>query len=85
MTSPDTLTRPELWRGVSQLVLTVGTVFGPLPTGGFGVLENMTSERVEAEGEEAGGRGPGARGERADAEGEEPGGRGERADGWVGR
>ncbi|GFR43419.1 hypothetical protein Agub_g4500 [Astrephomene gubernaculifera] len=50
ITSPDSLSRPELWAGVAQVVLTVGTVFGPLPGGGFGVIDGMTSEKVEAEG-----------------------------------
>ncbi|GIL92972.1 hypothetical protein Vretimale_15467 [Volvox reticuliferus] len=50
ITNPESLTRPGLWEGVQQVVLTVGTVFGPLPEGGFGVLDGMTSERVEAEG-----------------------------------
>ncbi|EFJ53199.1 hypothetical protein VOLCADRAFT_102805 [Volvox carteri f. nagariensis] len=50
ITNPESLRRSELWEGVQQVVLTVGTVFGPLPEGGFGVLDGMTSERVEAEG-----------------------------------
>ncbi|GLC44733.1 hypothetical protein PLESTB_000970600 [Pleodorina starrii] len=50
ITSPDSLKRSGLWEGVQQVVLTVGTVFGPLPEGGFGVLDGMSSERVEAEG-----------------------------------
>lgn len=51
ITSPESLQRSGLWEGVQQVVLTVGTVFGPLPEGGFGVRDGMTSERVEAEGE----------------------------------
>ncbi|KAG2445282.1 hypothetical protein HYH02_008749 [Chlamydomonas schloesseri] len=50
ITSADSLKRPGLWAGVSQVVLTVGTVFGPLPEGGFGVIGGMTSEVVEAQG-----------------------------------
>ncbi|KXZ52027.1 hypothetical protein GPECTOR_10g1050 [Gonium pectorale] len=50
ITSPESIRRPGLWAGVSQAVLTVGTVFGPLPEGGFGVIGGMTSEKVEAEG-----------------------------------
>ncbi|GIL67255.1 hypothetical protein Vafri_20690 [Volvox africanus] len=50
VTNPESLERPGLWEGVQQVVLTVGTVFGPLPEGGFGVLDGMTSERVEAQG-----------------------------------
>lgn len=54
VTVPETLKRASLWKGVSQVMFTVGGVFGPLPGGGFGTIDNMTSERVEAEGEQAG-------------------------------
>ncbi|KAG2502015.1 hypothetical protein HYH03_000510 [Edaphochlamys debaryana] len=50
ITSPESLKRPELWKGVSQVALTVGTVFGPLPEGGFGVIGGMSSEVVEGQG-----------------------------------
>ncbi|KAG2439443.1 hypothetical protein HXX76_004799 [Chlamydomonas incerta] len=50
ITSADSLKRSGLWSGVSQVVLTVGTVFGPLPDGGFGVIGGMSSEVVEAQG-----------------------------------
>lgn len=49
ITNADTLTS-GLFQGVSQVVNTLGPVFGQLPEGGFGFFDNMTSERVEAVG-----------------------------------
>ena len=33
-----------------QVISTLGAVVGPTPDGGFGYLDNMTPERVEAGG-----------------------------------
>ncbi|CAK0786611.1 hypothetical protein CVIRNUC_009825 [Coccomyxa viridis] len=49
ITNPATL-EARLWRGVSQVVCAVGPVFGRTPDGNMGYLDNMTSERVDAEG-----------------------------------
>lgn len=37
----------RIWEGVSQVAISLGGVFGPLPEGGFGVLEGLSSEKVE--------------------------------------
>jgi uncharacterized protein YbjT (DUF2867 family) len=49
ITNAETLT-DALFEGVTQVVLATGGVFGRLPDGGFGALEGMTSERVDAGG-----------------------------------
>ncbi|CAL8465559.1 g5095 [Coccomyxa elongata] len=50
ITDPESLNRPELWKGVSQVACAVGPVFGKLPDGKMGYLDDMTSERVDAQG-----------------------------------
>lgn len=50
VTNPETLDRPELWKGVTQVVSLLGPVFGPQPGGGMGYFDDMTPERVEAGG-----------------------------------
>jgi hypothetical protein len=49
LTAPSTLS-PELFAGVSQVVSVVGAVFGRTAEGAMGYLDNMTPERVDAEG-----------------------------------
>eukprot|EP00884_Botryococcus_braunii_P010535 jgi/Botrbrau1/19483/Bobra.0714s0001.1 len=49
ITDQKTLEGP-LWSGISQVVLAVGPVFGRLPEGQMGYLDDMTSERVDAQG-----------------------------------
>jgi uncharacterized protein YbjT (DUF2867 family) len=49
ITDAATLT-DALFEGVTQVVLATGGIFGRLPEGGFGALEGMTSERVDAGG-----------------------------------
>eukprot|EP00959_Pyramimonas_sp_CCMP1952_P154842 3239348-Pyramimonas_sp.AAC.1 len=46
ITNADTLTS-DLFQGVTQVVNTLGPVFGRLPDGSFGYFDDMTSERVE--------------------------------------
>ncbi|EIE22978.1 CIA30-domain-containing protein [Coccomyxa subellipsoidea C-169] len=50
ITNPESLNRPELWAGVSQVACAVGPIFGRLPDGKMGYLDDMTSERVDAQG-----------------------------------
>ncbi|GBF93005.1 hypothetical protein Rsub_05616 [Raphidocelis subcapitata] len=49
VTKEETLTE-ELFRGVTQVVSALGGVAGRLPDGGFGYLDGMTPEAVEAKG-----------------------------------
>ncbi|CAL5221994.1 g4282 [Coccomyxa viridis] len=49
ITNPATL-KAQLWRGVTQVVCAVGPIFGRTSDGNMGYLDNMTSERVDAEG-----------------------------------
>lgn len=50
ITDSAALMSKELWQGISQVVTTVGPAFGRQPDGGMGYIDNMTSERVDAEG-----------------------------------
>ncbi|MEW5303776.1 MAG: hypothetical protein WDW36_006435 [Sanguina aurantia] len=50
VTDAASIGKAAMWKGVSQVVNCLGPVFGPLPGGGFGTIDNMSSERVEAEG-----------------------------------
>uniref|UniRef100_A0A7S0RVS8 NAD(P)-binding domain-containing protein n=1 Tax=Chlamydomonas leiostraca TaxID=1034604 RepID=A0A7S0RVS8_9CHLO len=50
VTSVDSLKRAGLWKGVTQVVLCVGGKAGPLPGGGFGYIDGLTPEVVEAGG-----------------------------------
>lgn len=50
ITDSAALAKEELWKGVSQVVTTVGPAFGRQPDGSMGYIDNMTSERVDAEG-----------------------------------
>jgi uncharacterized protein YbjT (DUF2867 family) len=47
VTDPKTLP-PQLFEGVSQVVIALGGVVGRLPGGGFGYVDDMTPEKVEA-------------------------------------
>jgi len=48
VTQPSTLSpNPELWKGVSQVAVSLGPVFGRLPEGGMGYFDGMTSEAVD--------------------------------------
>ncbi len=38
ITDPESLNRPELWQGVSQVACAVGPVFGKLPDGKMGYV-----------------------------------------------
>lgn len=49
VTDPTTLP-PQLFEGVTQVVLALGGVVGRLPGGGFGYVDDMSPERVEAQG-----------------------------------
>jgi uncharacterized protein YbjT (DUF2867 family) len=49
VTDPATLP-PQLFEGVSQVVIALGGVVGRLPSGGFGYVDDMSPERVEAQG-----------------------------------
>jgi uncharacterized protein YbjT (DUF2867 family) len=49
VTDPSTLP-PRLFEGVSQVVIALGGVVGRLPSGGFGYVDDMSPERVEAGG-----------------------------------
>ncbi|PSC71557.1 nadh:ubiquinone oxidoreductase complex i intermediate-associated 30 [Micractinium conductrix] len=49
ITNPDTLT-PEIFKGVTQVVTSVGAVFGKTADGKMGYLDDMTPERVDAQG-----------------------------------
>lgn len=49
VTNPETLT-PQLFEGVTQVVYALGPVAGRLPEGGFGYIDNMSPDRVEAGG-----------------------------------
>ncbi|KAK9814216.1 hypothetical protein WJX72_002437 [[Myrmecia] bisecta] len=49
VTRTDTL-GAELWRGATQAVSTLGPIFGQTADGTRGYLDNMTSERVDAQG-----------------------------------
>lgn len=46
----------QLWKGVQQVVAVVGAKAGPLPGGGFGYIDGLTPEVVEAGGESCLGR-----------------------------
>lgn len=48
ITNPSTLT-PELFAGVTQVVCSVGPVYGRTPEGGFAYVDGMTPARVDAE------------------------------------
>jgi len=47
VTNPASLS-PSIFAGVSQVVLALGGVVGRLPDGGFGYVDDMSPERVEA-------------------------------------
>eukprot|EP00887_Chlorella_sp_A99_P002649 scaffold6.g2649.t1 len=49
VTNPETL-GPELFNGVSQVVISTGAVFGRTADGTMDYLDDMTSERVDAQG-----------------------------------
>ncbi|KAL4457749.1 hypothetical protein ABPG75_012614 [Micractinium tetrahymenae] len=49
LTKPETLT-PELFKGVTQVATAVGAVFGRTAEGTMGYLDDMTPERVDAQG-----------------------------------
>ncbi|KAL3135711.1 hypothetical protein ABBQ38_006182 [Trebouxia sp. C0009 RCD-2024] len=50
ITDRSAVMQAELWKGVSQVVTAVGPAFGRQADGSMGYLDNMTSERVDAEG-----------------------------------
>ena len=47
VTSPDTLMSDTLFTGASQVICTLGPIFGRTADGAMGYLDNMTSERVD--------------------------------------
>lgn len=49
VTNPDTLTA-DLFQGTTQIVCSIGAVFGRTADGQMGYLDNLTPERVDAEG-----------------------------------
>jgi hypothetical protein len=50
VTNDSTLATPDLFKGVTQVICTLGPVFGRTAEGTMGYLDNMTSERVDAQG-----------------------------------
>lgn len=48
ITNPDTLTA-DLFEGVTQVVCSVGPVYGRTPEGGFSYMDGMSPARVDAE------------------------------------
>lgn len=48
ITNPATLTA-DLFKGVSQVVCSVGPVYGRTPEGGFTYIDGMSPARVDAE------------------------------------
>ncbi len=48
ITNPSTLTA-DLFKGVTQVVCSVGPVYGRTPEGGFEYINGMSPERVDAE------------------------------------
>jgi len=50
VTDDSTLATPDLFKGVTQVICTLGPVFGRTAEGTMGYLDNMTSERVDNQG-----------------------------------
>lgn len=49
VTNPETLTE-ELFQGATQVVISTGAVFGQKEDGSMGYIDNMTPDRVDAQG-----------------------------------
>ncbi len=49
ITDPESLNRPELWQGVSQVACAVGPVFGKLPDGKMGCVQRLRSCKLPRE------------------------------------
>ncbi|KAL4536080.1 hypothetical protein Ndes2437B_g05513 [Nannochloris sp. 'desiccata'] len=50
VTDDSTLATPDLFKGVTQIICTLGPVFGRTAEGTIGYLDNMTSQRVDDQG-----------------------------------